>query len=193
MLFSEILVRTLSLLVLESTRAQSFHPAQLARAPCCADFSSTIPRYIHHAHALIQSLWAQQGAKARFALPWGFGMLRIFVLCLQPWGFAGEIGFQERSSNLASVQPGIEPPMPFCLKMVSVDTTRAEIRHVGACHVACHVARPMGQLIAAICSDTCIDDIEIDPHGLACAQHVAFVAPETPRIGGFGRPLRVVF
>ena len=50
MLFLEILVRTLSLLVLESTRAQSFHPAQLARAPSRADFSSTIPRYIHHAH-----------------------------------------------------------------------------------------------------------------------------------------------
>ena len=78
-------------------------------------------------------------------------------------------------------------------KMVSVDTTRAEICHVGACHLVCHVARPMGQLIAAICSDTCIDDISIDPHGLACAQHVAFVAPETPRIGGFRRPLRVVF
>ena len=83
----EVLVRTLSLLVSESTRAQSFHPAQLALPPSRADFCSTIPRYILHAHALMQSLWARLGCKACFALPWGFGMLRIFVLCLQPWGF----------------------------------------------------------------------------------------------------------
>ena len=57
-----------------------------------------------------------------------------------------------------------------------------------ACNVACHVARPMGQLIAAIGSDIYIDAIRIDAHGLACAQHAAFVAPETPRNGGFGRP-----
>ena len=33
-----------------------------------------------------------------------------------------------------------------------------------------------------------IDAIRIDAHGLACAQHAAYTAPETPRNGGFGRP-----
>ena len=113
-------------------------------------------------------------------------MLRIFVLCLQPWGF-GVVKIPASGQAETANASAHSQVTAVSAKMVSVDTTRAEICHVGACHVACHVARPMGQLIAAICSDTCIDDIEIDPHGLACAQHVVFVAPETPRIGGGDR------
>ena len=65
---------------------------------------------------------------------------------------------------------------------------RAENCLSASWHVACHAAPQWGQLIAAIGSDIYIDNLRIDAHGLACAQHAAYTAPETPRNGGFGRP-----
>ena len=109
---------------------------------------------------------------------------------LRPWEAWGVLAL--KSVCCAGMQ-ALFPAAPGCIfrKKVSLDTRTLQKMIDQVMVRACHVTRPMRQLTAAIGSHMYIFDIRMDPHGHTCVEHVVSAAPETPRIGSFGRPLPV--